>query len=766
MTLPIDPVDDVVFGEVRGAIDVATSQVQAAGQLVQGGGQAVGDLAGAAGQVVHDGLSSYADAGQAALDGLEGDPTGFLRAGGDLVMGSAKETADLVEGVAHAAGDIGTAVEHAAGTLITGAVKGAGDVVGGVLKDFEDVTKGAAQGVHHALESVFGGGESKAEILKKFGSEDPAQLKATEQAQANGKAALQGYASALNSGDAAAVSSADQLLEAGAAGLDYFTYFLPAYNLWTGANVDTGTLRAAYEQESGLSFAAYQADAALLGTLAQQLTGEQQALQTAYNQLVPNWQGPAAANFEAKAAVFFRGADDVQQQVAGSGTAVAALTAGLQQIVLAKAEAVSALYADTLAPGIDGAMAVTIVEVAQNKLGDDMRRVVLGIFHLAAHGRHCWDSDGYFSDDCLDDPSRQAAQNAAAAWCNNTLVPQTEARLKILTETCAQTKDAITQAFARIVADLQHVRDTDPFGGMTTASAPTGPGTPTPGSPTPGPPTPGPPTPGSPTPGSPTPGFGGTTPAGYTPPPTPSTPTPPDAASAPGRPAGLPAGAGWIPAGVPLPTGWSENPATGEITPPSATTSTGQDITKNPDGSVSVGADHAVTIGKAGKDGAFHLTETDPDGTTHTYAVHFDKHGNPVVTEVAPPSAAKLDLGSHATAPAGVDFGHPLDSAAGFGGGGAGASSGSSLSAPTTVGAEATDPASAAPPSAAAANGEQAGASGGHAAGGFGGVPMGMGRGMGGGQQEEARRKYPQRGDVVGEDELAEWDQIGPVIGG
>jgi hypothetical protein len=55
---------------------------------------------------------------------------------------------------------------------------------------------------------------------------------------------------------------------------------------------------------------------------------------------------------------------------------------------------------------------------------------------------------------------------------------------------------------------------------------------------------------------------------------------------------------------------------------------------------------------------------------------------------------------------------------------------------------------------------------GGHQGGGVGGVPFGAGgRGAGGGQEQESARRYPQRGDVVGEDDLEEWQRMGPVIG-
>ena len=40
----------------------------------------------------------------------------------------------------------------------------------------------------------------------------------------------------------------------------------------------------------------------------------------------------------------------------------------------------------------------------------------------------------------------------------------------------------------------------------------------------------------------------------------------------------------------------------------------------------------------------------------------------------------------------------------------------------------------------------------------------GMGRSAGGGEQESGR-KYPQRGDIVGDDDVEEWQRMGPVIG-
>jgi hypothetical protein len=417
-------------------------------------------------------------------------------------------------------------------------------------------------------------------------------------------------------------------------------------------------------------------------------------------------------------------------------------------------------------------MAQTVVQVAQGQLHDDMRRVVLGIFHLAAHGRHGWDDDGYYSDDCLDDPSRQAAINAATAWCNNTLMPQTEARLKALSEVCVQTQQRIQQAFATLVEDLKSVND--PFVAMTTATAPAA-NTPTHGGGGGRPAGGGAPGGGSftppPSPTFPTSATGSTTPQGTGSSPTPgvpmvgSDPTGSDPTVGITRPAGLPAGAGWIPPGVPLPPGWSEDPSTGAVLP-KGPIDPKHDIHKNRDGSVSLGADRGLTISpEKGRRGVFSLTDTDPDGTVHTYHVRFDQHGHPVVTEVVPKDGT-AGLDDSAAPGSGVSGGVAAGTAAAAHAGPAGSpdlAQGAQVGSDDAMGA-ASIPTQASPVAgSAAAAGQQSGA---HQGGAIGGMPMGAGMGRGaGGQEQEAARKYQQRGDVVGEDDLEEWQRMGPVIG-
>lgn len=704
-----------------------------------------------------------------------------------------------------------------------------------------------------------------------FGHEMQSHLDQTRKAASAAQDKLQQLSSAINGGDTAAAGTADDILNPGEVGLDYFKYFLPAYNYWTGQHVGgsaylapdgggwlgdildaagSNDLLTEYRQEYGMSFADYSADATLLGKLAADLGTHEQTLQSAYDTLVPTWQGQAASAFEAKMAVFFKGATAVQQDVGGAGKEVSALVSALQKVILAKAEAVRNLYADALPPGIDGAMAMTIAQIARGGLGDRDRFTLLQIFgkqaELDVHfgGVPFW--AGAAADEIiplsgpfwatLQESSRQAAISTAIDWCQQTLVPQTETRLQILDQSCKQTKQAIQQAFATVVSDLDNVPD--PFAGIDSAtsdqpkqhvtpqtgptspqgtvappqlgggtggpSVPSGGGGPTGGSPSvqlPTVPAPaaatGPTTPqgtgATPGTGTSVPGLGSTLPSGVDP------GTGLGTGTATGRPSGLPTGAGWVPAGVPLPSGWTEDPTTGELlpqgwstnpqtgqpVPPAGTGSTGttgNDVTKNPDGSVSVGSTGAVTIGRD-KDGKFVLTETDADGTKHYFTVHFGKDGAPEVTELSAADAAKLDItpsaAGQATTPAGIDVpsgggGGGFAGSATVGGGGAAGGSGTGpLEAPTTVG-DATGSAAAAPAAqadtaaapAAAAGDQQQGQHGS----GVGAMPMMAGRGMagaGGGQGEESRPRYPQgHDDVVGEDELDEWRRMGPVVGG
>ena len=76
-----------------------------------------------------------------------------------------------------------------------------------------------------------------------------------------------------------------------------------------------------------MSFADYSADSKTMADLSTQLVSIQQSLNNSYNELVPTWQGDAAANFEAKMAVFFKAAGTVTQDVATTGKDVAALVA-------------------------------------------------------------------------------------------------------------------------------------------------------------------------------------------------------------------------------------------------------------------------------------------------------------------------------------------------------------------------------------------------------------------------------------------------------
>jgi hypothetical protein len=54
---------------------------------------------------------------------------------------------------------------------------------------------------------------------------------------------------------------------------------------------------------------------------------------------------------------------------------------------------------------------------------------------------------------------------------------------------------------------------------------------------------------------------------------------------------------------------------------------------------------------------------------------------------------------------------------------------------------------------------------GGQAGGGLGAMPMGAGMGRAGGGEQESARRYHQHGDIVGEDDVEEWQRMGPVIG-
>ena len=114
------------------------------------------------------------NAGGPLLDGFEhGDPLGGIRAGRRPAVGDAKQVGDILTGVTGAAADVGTGIFHGIEDVTGGSAKATGDVVSGVVKDFRGCRHGVLEGAAPGLKSLFGGGESKDEILKKFGHEDP-----------------------------------------------------------------------------------------------------------------------------------------------------------------------------------------------------------------------------------------------------------------------------------------------------------------------------------------------------------------------------------------------------------------------------------------------------------------------------------------------------------------------------------------------------------------------------------------------------------------
>ena len=125
------------------------------------------------------------------------------------------------------------------------------------------------------------------------------------------------------------------------------------------------------------------------------------------------------------------------------------MVVAIQNLVHTKASTVSGLYLDRLLPGVDGVQALqAMVAVAQNNGSDPLRRWVLGTLGQPIHGLHGWDSDGTYSMDALDDPSRQLARKVAGEWCTKVLVPQTEQRLAALGNVCAATTSAIRSSSA------------------------------------------------------------------------------------------------------------------------------------------------------------------------------------------------------------------------------------------------------------------------------------------------------------------------------
>jgi hypothetical protein len=238
-----------------------------------------------------------------------------------------------------------------------------------------------------------------------------------------------------------------------------------------------------------------------------------------------------------------------------------------------------------------------------------------------------------------------------------------------------------------------------------------------------------------------------------------------------------------------------------------------RDVHEHKDGSVSIGRDGDVTISPEGKNGSFTIAETDPDGTVHTYRVHFDQNGDPVVREVSGDASTSQSgdpfVNHGGTTDAGSGLGSGIDTGSGqvggsdLGGGATGIGDsglggvtgqtgdggsqldlgqhgdqhghhpdhqggthtqlqeGAHVGADNAMGSTSGTAGAASPVAGSAA---AAGAEGGHGSG-FGGFPMGMGRGAGGGGEQEAARRYAQRGDVVGEDDLEEWQRMGPVLG-
>ncbi|HEY8301576.1 MAG TPA: WXG100 family type VII secretion target [Jatrophihabitans sp.] len=663
---------------------------------------------------------------------------------------------------------------------------------------------------------------------------DPAELATAAKAHTDNASDLTHYAQQVSGGDTKAAATADQLLALGEPGLQFFRWFYRAYHLYTGGGEPVDQLEKSYHAEQGMSFADLVADAALMTSISQGIDDEAWKLNSAASTLESSWQGRAAANFGAKMQVLFTGANTVKQDLAVVGSDINALVQGLQELVIAKAQAVNQLFLAQLPDRIDGGIAYTFAKVAMGRAEDPERRVVLGLLGMDMTGRHEFlagdAGNDWSSGDALSDDSRKAAELAAADWCNQVLVPEYDARQNALNSINTKTTSLIQKGFAEFTGQLQHIAD--PFAGMdgahgTAPAGSTGGGAGSPGGaggggfPGGGGGIPG----GGPTIPTATPNIATgtpTVPAGLTTPQgTPSTSSGfglPGGAPAAGttRPAGLPPGATWIPSGVPLPHGWSQDPSTGQAVPqgwsgdPSTALSgpgvvdPRQDIHQNKDGSVSLGRDRGLTISpEHGKKGVFTLRDTGADGIAHTYRVHFDEHGNPVVTEATPHGLPAMNT-SGLTRPGGTVPQH-LTGVGGGGGGGAGVGGagvggganlgggsggvgsvgvggtagvaaahrgGSQLADGTHVGADNTTAnamsgsaaASPASPVAGAAAGDQA--HGGQGSG-LGGVPFGGGgaRGGAGAQEQESARRYAQRGDLVGEEDLEEWQRMGPVIG-
>ncbi|SDJ43228.1 hypothetical protein SAMN05444157_3337 [Frankineae bacterium MT45] len=750
---------------VRDAVSTSANQIR---DVAAGYGHAAGDLTSAGGAAAHDYAHGWS---RAFNDVTDGDPLGAVKAPLDVLGGELTATGRLVEGAGKATNDVLSGGLHAAGDAFVGGTKLVGDVGSDVL---------------HGL--GFGGSSSSSidKAIEKHlvGQENPKVLKANQAEEKAGKAQLQQLKGRLAANDPAAFGTADEILDPGSAGLHYFDYFLPAYNMWTGQHITVASIRQAYDRERGLSFAAFTADAKLLTAAAGQTRDITQTLQSAYNTLIPTWQGSAAAHFETTMAAFFTADQAVAKNLSDAGSAISAIVVAIQNLVYTKASTVSGLYLDRLPRGIDGVQALqAMVTVAQGHGHDPLRRWVLGTLGQPIHGRHAWDSDDMYSLDDLDDRSRQLATTVAGQWCNKILVAQTEQRLNSFFKLCDSTTSSIKQLFAQFAGEAKAVAN--PF-----AALPTAPGGASSGSTTPA--------------GSSDPGVGGGTPAGSTP----STGAPSGSGSA-------PSGTGYVP--IPNVGSGETQPTVPAGTAPGATTtppaspggspsggpSAADPIVTNPDGSVTFGPNGALTLGIRNPDGSFTLTDTDGTGT-HRYRVAFAPDGHPVVEAIGSDAIDGTNGDDHATShpvnfgptsdlsigaehsgdgftltdrsgPTPHDYqvsydssGHPHVSAAAASTGDVSATTSTQMGVGTQFGAqqsEQTTAATALPGDTSTPTTTGTAHSGSTAMG----MPMmgGMGRGAGGGGDQELRRKYgaPQDEGVVDADELEYWDRLGPTIG-
>lgn len=590
-------------------------------------------------------------------------------------------------------------------------------------------------------------------VLAAGGHVDKNDAVAARSASRDGSNALTDLTTKLNLGEAAS-GTADEILASGQRGLHFFTDFGPAYTAWTGATLDLDGLTERYTNEAGLDFGAFGADGKTFGVAQQNVSGSLTEIDPRLADAKSDWTGAAAEKFSAAAATYRSGASDIDTALADAARDISDSVASLEKIVVAKAKTVAGLFADTMPTSggvVDSRQAQTLVSVAKGAASDEQNQwalLVLGI-QVTVHYSFGDELLSFFGsadiERRLGKAVSEAAAQGASQWCSGVLVPEVQTRLRLLDDCCSLTKSTIVGVFDKLVESLRALHNPSPppapaVTGPTAAAGTTQAGTTH--------------LPGGSASGALTTGAGSVTSTAHS---TPGVTVNPDHSVTLGG--GVQVGPKQVDGSFVL-TGSDSTgkqryhvafdssgsphvvqlPAAGSDSVPTTGIDVSAASAKN--GSLVLSDDHGIKVGDDSPSG-FAVTDS-TSGTPHTYQVAFSADGHPHATVLSTAAADPTAGGASGIDSQSAGSTAHLEAADQFGSG---------------VQAQAADSTSPVAGSAAAP-------AAGHSEGG--GMPMmgGMGASGRGGSGEESQRRFPApAGALVDEDELDQWDRLGPVIG-